>query len=59
MTEDKINKNYYNSSKEFKLFGIKVWEVNYTGVEYDGKGSFINESTPDREYFEKEFRRDK
>lgn len=53
---DKIDKMYYSSKKSFKLFGIKIFEIEDNTQRLDGQGEFIQESIPNKEYFEAEFR---
>lgn len=51
-----IDKMYYESKKEFKLFGIKIAEWTDLTTRLDGKGEFIAESSaPSVEYLEQEF----
>lgn len=52
----KIDKIYYQSKKTFKLFGIKLFEIEYNSQCLDGQGEFIQETIPNKEYFEKEFK---
>lgn len=51
-----IEKVYYRSNKNFKLFGIKLLEIEYNSQCLESKGKFIQTSVPNKEYFEKEFR---
>lgn len=51
-----IDKMYYESTKEFKVFGIKIAEWTDRTTRFDGKGEFIVESPiPSTEYLEREF----
>lgn len=51
-----IDKMYYSCKKQFKLFGIKIFEITDDTKRYDGKGEFVQETIPNKEYFESEFR---
>lgn len=51
-----VEKQYYQSTTEYKLFGIKFFESNYTSSCYNGSGDFISSSIPNKEYFDREFR---
>ena len=50
-----VNKSFWRRKKDYKLFGFKIFEVDESCSSYDGEGSFISESVPNKAYFEKEF----
>ena len=51
-----VEKMYYSCKKTFKLFGIAFFEIEDNTRRFDGKGEFIQETIPNKEYFESEFR---
>ena len=51
----KVTKSFWRKKKEYKLFGLKVFEIDENCSAYDGDGEFISESVPNKAYFEREF----
>ena len=50
-----VTKSFWKGNREYRLLGLKVFEVTENFSSYDGDGEFITETIPNKEYFEKEF----